>query len=283
MVMYAVLPLWSREMKRWCPSCRKAWPPDRVVCPDCLVDLVDDPDATVRCRHCGREWPATMVSCPVCLAELRPDPEAAAEALGEILALGGRLLRPDGTPPFAAGPACTLLRLSGRGGLVFSGPSGLLEARVESDGGRAEPPLTCRDHDGTLLFSMRTYDAAPSDALVAFSADGAALATYLRAGTGIDVRDETSAPVASLRRARGRFELVETGAGVLATVGSMDAEVDRWVDDQWWLEPAAGAGRLPLRPLAAVALVLAAKVLLGRPWPVRVPAAHPEDEGSPFE
>ena len=115
---------------RWCPSCRKVWPEDRVVCPDCLVDLVDDPDATVRCRHCGRDWPAAMASCPVCLAELRLDPDAALEGMSRILAQGRHLYRPDDIPPFANGPACTLMRPSIGGSLVFINSDGLVEAGV---------------------------------------------------------------------------------------------------------------------------------------------------------
>jgi len=237
------------------------------VCRNCLVELVDDLSATVRCRHCGRDWPASMQSCPVCLAELRSDPEAAAEALGDILAVGGRLFRPEGIALFADGPSCTLLRLSGRGPLVFTGSTGLVEAGITGPGGRAAPPLTCRDHDGSLVFRLLACDAA-EQALVAVGADGAALATYLSAGKGIDVRDETSAPVAHLLRVRGGYSLVETGGGRLADVGSTDAEVEGWVDDQWWLQPVPGR-RVPLRLLGAVGLVLAAKVLLGRPWPDR--------------
>jgi hypothetical protein len=237
------------------------------VCPDCLVDLVDDPDATVRCRHCGREWPATMVSCPVCLAELRPDPAVAAEALGAILSHGGRLYRPDGVP-FAAGPACTLLRLSARGSLVFTGPTELVEATVAGRQGRAEPPMACHDHDGSVLFRLLAYEPA-QQGLVAVGADGAALATYLRAGPDVEVRDETSAPVATLTRRLGQYALVETGGGVLAAVASADTELEGWIDDQWSLAPAPRGRRLPLRLLAAVGLVLAAKALLGRPAPVR--------------
>lgn len=212
-----------------------------------------------------------MQSCPVCLAELRPDPAAAVDALSRILADGGHLRRPDGVAAFAGGPACTLLRLSARASLAFVGADGLVEATVTGPGARAAPPLTCADHDGSVLFRMVAYEAA-EQAVVAFGADGAALATYIRAGTGIDVRDETSAPVARLLRRRRDFELVETGGGVLAGLGSADVDLDGWVDDQWWLQPAPGAGRLPLRPLAAVGLVLAAKVLLGRPFPTRAPA-----------
>ena len=243
-----------------------------MVCPDCLVELVDDPDATLRCRHCGRDWPATMVSCPNCLAELRPDPHAAQEAMGRILAMGGHLPRAAGTVAFADGPACTLLRLAGRGPLVYIGADGLIQAGVAGSEGRAVPPLTCND-GGDLLFRLEAYEPAAA-AVVAIGAGGAALATFLRAGSGLDVRDETSAPVARLVRGRVGFVLVETGGGTLAAVDRSDHETDGWIDDQWWLQP---AGRLPLRPLGAVAMVLAAKVLLGRPWPVRADAEPPAE------
>ena len=243
-----------------------------MACPDCLVDLVEDPDATVRCRHCGRDWPATMVSCPNCLAELRPDPEAALEAMGRILAMGGHLPRAAGTAPFADGPACTLVRLAGRGPLVYIGSEGLIQAVVAGSDGRADPPLACTD-GGDVLFRLVPYEPAEA-AVVAVAADGAALGTFLRAGDGIEVRDETSAPVARLVRRRDGFDLVETGGGILGTMGRSDHEIDGWIDDQWWLQPSA---RLPLCPLAAVAMVLAAKVLVGRAWPGRV-GADPAEE-----
>lgn len=130
---------------------------------------------------------------------------------------------------------------------------------------------------------MRAYEPIER-ALVATGADGAPLATYLPARTGIDVRDETSAPVARLLRRRGTYDLVETGGGVLAGLARADVELEGWVDDQWWLQPAAGAWS-PLRPLAVVGLVLAAKVLLGRPTPTRAAdqGAEPGDhEPWPF-
>ena len=247
------------------------------MCPDCLVDLVEDPDATVRCRHCGRDWPATMVSCPNCLAELRPDPEAALEAMGRILAMGGHLPRAAGTPAFADGPACTLLRLAARGPLVYIASDGLIQAAVAGSDGRALPPLSCND-GGDVLFRLERYEPAQA-AVVAFGAGGAALATFLRSANIIDVRDETSAPVARLVGRRDGFELVETGGGTLATMGRSDHEIDGWIDDQWWLQP---TGRLPMRRLAAVAMVLAAKVLLGRPWPVR-DGAEPAEEADEYD
>lgn len=222
-----------------------------------------------------------MQSCPACLAELRPDPVAAAEGLADILAAGGHLFRPEHLPAFRDGPSCSLARLSGRGSLVFLGGDGLVEAEVDGPGGRAAPPLVCRDVDasGTLLFRLVSYEAAER-ALVALGPGGAPLGTYLRTGRRIDVRDETSAPVAALRPARGGFELVETGGTAVATVGTADVERDEWVDDQWWLA-ADPATALPLRPMAAVALVLAAKVLLGRPSPVPAAPVDEDDERWP--
>jgi hypothetical protein len=191
-----------------------------------------------------------------------------------VLGAGGHLFRPESLALFRDGPSCTLLRLSGRGGLAFLGGDGFVEATVDSAEGGARPPLACQDVAGPELFELVRYEAA-DDALVAMGVDGAPLATFLRAGDDIAVRDETSAPAATLRAVRGGFELVETGGAVLATAGTTDDEVDGWRDDQWWLRP-TGA-RLPLRPLAAVALVLAAKVLLGRPFPV--PAGSEGDAG----
>jgi hypothetical protein len=258
-------------MNRWCPSCGKPWPAEGPACPVCLVELVDDPLATVVCRHCGRRWPARMQSCPACLAELDPDPAAVAEALGDLLAAGAHLYRPDGVAAFAEGPSCTLRRLAGRGPLVLLGPAGFVEADVSGEDWRAALPLTARNPDGSLLFRLRRYEAADG-ATVALGDDGAPLGTYLRSGRGLDVRDGTSAPVAALRRAPGGFELVETGGGVLASCAVSDVAVDGWVDDQWELQVAPDR-RLPLVPLAVVAMVVAAKVALGRPFPS--PAGEP--------
>ena len=72
---------------------------------------------------------------------------------------------------------------------------------------------------------------------------------------------------------------------MLAGLGTTDLELEGWVDDQWWLQPAPETPRLPLRPLAAVGLVLAAKVLFGRPYPTRASGAETdpgEDEPWPF-
>lgn len=254
--------------------CRRTWPAEREVCGDCLASLVDDPDATVRCRHCGRDWPARMQSCPSCLAELRPDPAAATDAMAAVLVAGRRLPRPAGVPAFGDGPACTLARTTARSPLRYIGPTELLEATVLSPDHRVTPPLTCTDLDGTVLFRLTRYTAARA-ALVATGRDGAPLATFLRRpgiGTGLDVRDETSAPVARLVRpasASGGWELVETGGARLATVVVSDRELDeRYVDDDWSLVPERP---LPLPTLGAVALVLAAKALLGRiePAPLR--------------
>lgn len=257
-------------MTRWCPACRRGWPDERAVCAECLASLVDELDATVRCRHCDRAWPSRMQSCPNCLGELRTDPDAQGEALARVLASGRHLPRPADRRPFAGGPACTLLRTAPRSSLLYVGPDELLEAAVTGADHRAVPPLRCHDVDGALLFRLVRYEAA-AGALVAMAADGAPLATYLRRDGGLDVRDETSAPVGRLRPAPGGYALVETGGEELASVLVADIEMgpeaSRMVDDQWTL---TAGGSLPLRPLAAVALLLAGKVLLGRTAPAVV-------------
>ena len=249
------------------------------MCPRCLTPLVDDLSATVRCRICGKEWPAWKQTCADCLATLRVDPAQAIEAAQDLLAAGVHPWRPEGRSAFHDGPSCTLLRLAARGSLVFLGIDDFIEADVEGPRDAAIPPLTCRDVDGTVLFTLLPYEPV-ADGLVAFDGDGAPLATYLRAGSGIEVRDETSAPVAALRADPAGYTLVETGGGVLATCGTSDVENEDWVDDQWWLS--APSGDLPLKPLAAVGLVLAAKVLFGRPTPSRVWRDDQPEEWRPF-
>lgn len=161
---------------------------------------------------------------------------------------------------------------------MYVGSDGLEEASVSGSHGRAVPPLACAD-GGTVLFRLVAYEPA-EDSVVALGAAGAALATFLRSGNGIDVRDETSAPVARLVSRRGGYGLVETGGGTLAEVGRHDVETDGWIDDQCWPQP-AGRPRPPLRTVAAVALVLAAKVLLGRPWPARAGEEPAAEGGEP--
>ena len=266
----------------WCPSCRREWPEGAIACRECFVELVefDALSATSRCRHCGKDWPARMQSCPDCLAELHPDPARMADGLGITLAHGFYPSRPAGTVPFALGPACTLLRVRPHSSLIFVDDEGFLEAHVEGSDHRAVAPLACVALDGDELFRVERYRAA-ADALVAYGPDGAALATFLRRQTGvhhvIDVRDETSAPVAALRKAPGGagegLVLVETGGSAVARVTRGDFENDGWVDDEWSLRPVVGLDRLPLEPIAAVALLLAAKMLLGRVAPAR--ALHP--------
>ena len=238
---------------KWCPACGRGWPAERAACPDCLASLVDDLAATVRCPHCHRDWPARMQSCPSCLGELRPDPDGAVEAMTAVLSRGARLPRPAGRPPFALGVGCSLLRTAPHSSLLYVGPDELVEATMGDD-------LRCEDVDGALLFRLRPYEAA-AQALVALDPGGAPLGTYLRRAGGLDVRDETSAPAARLRRAEGGYALVETGGGEVASVLVTVVPVgDGWLDEQWTLVPAA---RIPLRPLGAVALLAAGRHLLG--------------------
>jgi hypothetical protein len=148
----------------------------------------------------------------------------------------------------------------------------LIEAAVV----RAVPgeplPLRC-EADDELLFRMEPY-AAAADAVVAIGPDGAAIATFLRSGGPLDptilVRDETSAPVATLRRSGDGvdFEVVETGGEVVATCARDEVGDGTWVDDAWEL---AVVAELPMRPMAFVALAVATKVLFGRPDAARLP------------
>ncbi len=264
---------------RWCPSCRREWPTGTLACRECFVELVEHEalSALVLCRHCGQDWPARMKSCPNCLAELAVDPARAADVLSVTLAQGFYPSRASGSVPFEHGPACTLLRARAHSSLIFVGDDGFLEAHVEGRDHRAVPPLACLELDGRRLFHLDRYHAA-DDALVAYGDDDAALGTYLRRQSGvrpvIDVRDETSAPVAALRAGPGGVGdgllLVETGGSAVARVAYNEVERDGWVDDEWSLRPLVAVDRLPLRPLATVALLLAAKMLLGRVTPSRV-------------
>lgn len=276
-------------MSRWCPSCRKQWPDEAQAC-TCGAYLVTDLDATVTCRNCGTTCPAHRQACPNCLSELVLDPERVASAMATLLAGGHRMPRPAGTAPFAAGPNCSLLRTAGRSPLIYCGPWEFMEASVDGMDHRAIPPLRCADLDGSLLFRLDPYEAL-DHAVVAVGRDGAPLGTYVRTvlhdpedadwiGLGLHVRDETSAPVATLRPARrggSLFQLVETGGDVLATCHRTDADLDGWIDDQWSL---AVKDELPLKTLAGVALLLAAKVFLGRPSPT---STRRDDDRSPWD
>ncbi len=273
---------------RACPSCRREWADELESCPDCLASLVADLDDTITCPECGHVCPARMQSCTRCLALLRPGEVDLTEDVVRMVAHGMRMHRPADRAPFERGPACTLLRLRPRGPMVLCGASGLIEANLAGPGILARPPVTCTT-DGETLFRLVPYEAA-DHALVAIGGDGAALGTYLRSGgllsETLDIRDETSAPVARLERAGhdGRFRVVVTGGGAtLALVDKVDVEDELVVDDQWSLTPTDV--RAPLRPLALVALVVAAKVLLGRPEPVPVrerPEPREERDDNPL-
>jgi hypothetical protein len=251
---------------RACPSCRRTWSDDHEVCPRCLASLVPavDLDATITCGQCGHVCPARMSTCPSCFALLRASDIDATAALTESIERGIPLPRPVGRATFSGGVGCSVRRLGARSPLVVLGADGFVEASVVGDGIAARVPLRCVDGDHAL-FRLEAY-AASDDGVVALSFDGAPLATFLRDGERLEVRDETSAPVARLVGDR----LVETGGSALARVDRTDVETDGWIDDQWTLVP-EHAAPLPLRGVAVPALLLAAKVLLGRehPDPVR--------------
>lgn len=267
---------------RACPSCQREWPAERDTCPRCLASLVDDLDATITCPECGRACPSRMHSCPGCLALLRPNEVDLGPDLVRAISTGLRMHRPADRLPFAGGPSCTLLRLRPQAGLVLCGAEGLIEANLTGSGIRARPPLMC-SADGATLFRLDVYDAADR-ALVAIGGHGAPLATYLRTGgplsEQIEIRDETSAPVARLERSAscGLLRVVDTRGHDIGAAGREDVEQDGWVDDQWSVSTIGTD--LPMKPLAFVALAVAAKCLLGRPAPVRLrePAERDRDD-----
>ena len=189
------------------------------------------------------------------------------------LADGRHVPRPDHVPAFAETRACTLQRLVPCGGLAFLGAAGWIEAHVVGADHRAVAPLHCLDLDGSTLFSVERYGAA-DNAVVAFDGSGAPLATFLQ-GPGIfdraiDVRDATTVPIGRLQQTRraGGFGLIRTDGRVLAECRMDDVERGGWIDDEWTLRDTSD--HMPLRPLAVVAMVLAGKVLLGRPTPAPI-------------
>ncbi|MGH9223459.1 MAG: hypothetical protein ACRD2W_06660 [Acidimicrobiales bacterium] len=251
-------------MTRWCPNCRAGWPDGRTTCGACMAQLVDDLNATVTCPHCDRAWPARMQSCPECFAELRPDPDAAALGLTDLLVEKHRLPRPADIAAFAEGPECTLLRGEPGSSLVYVGPLDWMEAYVrpawpaDRSDIAAVPPLACCDIDGAVLFRLVEHDGG----VQATEPDGTPLATYAPRRDEVEVGNETGDPVAHLRQALGGWELIQTGTGThLADLIVTEIELGgTHTDDQWALRIRHD---LPLKPYAAVALLLAGKVLLG--------------------
>jgi len=251
---------------RVCPSCGTVVTTRRETCPGCLAVLVDHVEGEVTCPACGQPAPAWRQTCAACLALLRPDPDEVDAVLARALGEGRRLHRRAGRAPFSLGPACSVVRLVLPGPLVLCGADGAVEADVTGRDLEAVPPLWVGS-GSELLFRLDRYGAAER-ALVAVEPDGTPLGTYLRGGSVlepvIDVRDETSAPVARLTPASGGaagYRLVETGGVLLAVGEAREVERDGWRDDEWSLTPVSA--RLPLQPLAFVALALAMKVFLG--------------------
>jgi hypothetical protein len=206
----------------------------------------------VRCLWCHKDWPAGWALCPDCGSELEADLTSGAATPA---------YRPAGTKAFDPLATVTVRRMTPSGPLVLLGGEGRIEANVVEEGGH----LACHDIDGGTLFRLEQYEPA-AGALTAFSAGGEPLATYLPHGDGLDVRDGTSAPVATLRPERGssdNFDLVETGGRRLASCWRQDLERGDCIDEQWTLV-LAGV-KLPLDRLGVVALPVACLVRFGRP------------------
>jgi hypothetical protein len=270
----------DKEPVRWCPSCKKEVRTTRETCPICLADLRDAPGAAIACVNCGHLCDAEMVSCPECLATVRSVTGGRLdEGLVQLLAAGTRMLRPASVESFRDGPYCELTRFDAKSSLVLAGRDNLVEAYVGSRGNRAAVPMFVRDTSGEKLFRIATYDAAPRS-LVAFDPNDTPIAIYQRDDVSgrrsMLIRDETSAPAARLNAVfHGEFdyELIETGAGILAGVSVNDTS---WFDDAWRLHKVAD--RLPFKLFGAIGMLLAAKVFFGRIEPEAPPSQ--DDEAS---
>jgi hypothetical protein len=235
----------------------------------CLADLEPSEPTAVLCRRCGHTCTSMMDACPSCLASLRTDDKA------ELTQVVGRqrVLRSADVAAFTTTPSCTVTRGSEGLNMLFVNGNQQIEAFVK--GAAAVCPLECWDVTGDPLFRLETYTAL-TNAVVATGADGAAIASFVRVDNAlssfVNVRDETSAPVARLQRSSSMqpaWELVETGGPVVAFCDTRDVRIGTVVDDAWSVWPAPGQ-RVPLKRLGLPALALAAKVLLGNPQPVVV-------------
>ena len=138
--------------------------------------------------------------CPDCGGDLDPDLKTGTAAPA---------YRPAGVKPFDPFVIVSVRRMTASGPLVALGANGRIEANLVPSG----DTVVCHDIEGPALFSLKRYEPV-GGAVVALTGDDEPLATYLPEGTGLAVRDGTSAPVAALHRQRGstdNFDLVETG------------------------------------------------------------------------
>ena len=198
----------------------------------------------MQCPWCGVDTRPTFARCIECGRNLeRHDPPA--------------WVVPAGTVPFAASADCSLRRRRHDGALWYAGPDGLLVATMVE--GR------CVALDGTVLFATHAYGPGGPESLeVTDPADDdrplGALVVERAVPPVIEVRDETSAPVARLTDGKLR----ETGGGIVATVSHRPLDLpDNWVDDEWLLEVRRDLPTLDRRALVAVLLVC--RMLLSLP------------------
>ena len=203
----------------------------------------------MQCPWCGVETRPTFARCIECGRNLeRHDPPS--------------LVVPAGTVPFAATANCSLRRRRHDGALWYAGPDGLLLAQM--DDGR------CVALDGTVVFATHLYGPGGPESIVVTDPNDSdrplgAHVVERAVPPVIEVRDETSAPVARLTDG----SLRETGGGVVATVSRRPIHLpERWVDDEWILDVSRELPTLDRRALVAVLLVC--RTLLSLP-----PHLHP--------
>ncbi len=210
-----------------------------------------------------------MKSCPECLASLQT--EEVGEAALSLLRSVRHMMRPARFPRFRAGARCTLTRVSAQGSLAIIGQDAFVECYVDTRDNLAVTPMRAIDVDGTLLFTVRDYQAS-ANGLVITDANETPVASYHLRSFGltaeIDIRDETSAPVARLQSSatlEWDYDLIETGGKLLAAISRRESTTDELTDDSWTLRQISDT--LPLKLYGAIGITLAAKLMLGQVRP----------------
>ena len=207
----------------------------------------------MRCLWCHKDVVAGWALCPDCGSTLEAGPA------------GERMVpqyRPASEKPFDPFVIASVRRMTPTGPLVVLGKN----ERVEANLIPAADAVVCRDLNGPVLFRLQKYRPV-GGGVVAFTDDGAPIATYLPTAEGtLEVRDSATAPVATLVAGRDggtSCDLMERGGKQrLATCWASAYQIGEWVDEHWFVMPTAD-GRLPLTTLALVALPVVCHAWLG--------------------
>jgi hypothetical protein len=111
-----------------------------------------------------------------------------------------------------------------------------LDARVSGDRlDGLDERHTCLDMADTPLFVVERYRAVGEASYTVTRPGGDPLATYVGTGSGLEVRDGTSAPVARLEPVNRRFEIIETGGDMVAFCWREPCLLGNVMDERWGL------------------------------------------------